>query len=174
MRTYPTRGDLYADLMPPEQPALEIGLWCGGNAVEILKRGSPSILHLVEPWCDRDVNNSHKPHQGRMKHAVGRLVNQIAAGRVVIHIGFSTEVVPIFPWGYFGFTYIDGSHDLVSVTADLRLCAKVVSDDGVIAGHDLQRSEVERAVKQFCCDTGWQVIATTNQDDSQSFALKRT
>lgn len=172
MNTFPTRNALYERMVRVGYPAVEVGVWCGGNAVEILDRGKPSTLHVIDPWCNRDTKNSHKSHQGRMNHAVGRLANAIALGRVIVHIGFSSGVLPLFPSGYFGFGYIDGAHDYPSVLDDLVLCSRAVAPNGVIAGHDLQRQEVAAAVRQFCDNTDWEMTSVT-EEESPSFALER-
>ena len=63
--------------------------------------------------------------------------------RVAIHVGYSTEIVPLFPPGSFDLVFIDGLHDRRSVETDLGVCRRVARSGGRIAFHDYGRDGVK-------------------------------
>jgi predicted O-methyltransferase YrrM len=56
--------------------------------------------------------------------------------KVVVHVGLSEVVLPLFRPHSFDLAFIDGGHDRESVERDLRLVREVVTPEGTVAFHD--------------------------------------
>lgn len=162
--------------IPQDGIAAEVGVNKGEFSELILTLCKPKILHLVDAW-----SNSNYPS------ALGDLVeqkfkDQIKDKKVEINKGFSTEVLPKFPDEYFDFVYIDTDHSYQVTKEELKICNRIVKQDGIIAGHDFTigywnqrvRYGVVEAVHEFCVLYNWQMIYLTHEVNRHlSFALKR-
>lgn len=60
----------------------------------------------------------------------------------------STNAVAQFPDSYFDCVFIDGSHDYASVLEDLRAWTPKVKSGGLLAGHDINQSDVRKALSE--------------------------
>lgn len=114
-----SRSELLAR-MPQRRIVAEIGVDEGEFSAEILAVARPVALHLIDIW------NSARYHEGKHMSVAKRFHEEIAAGHVVIHRGYSTEVLPNFPDSTFDWVYIDRDHGYAVTAAELALArAKV-------------------------------------------------
>ena len=162
--------------MPKKSRVAEIGVAQGNFSKSILKICEPVELHLIDPWnYDADVRYSEES----FKRIGLTLKDAISMGQVVLHRGYSFDVLPKFGDDYFDWVYIDGAHDYDSVRNDLHMCRRVVKRSGLIAGHDYvrwgsptTRYGVLEAVNEFASQTRSPFRFFTNQyDKHDSFAL---
>jgi hypothetical protein len=77
----------------------------------------------------------------------------------------SVDAAKYFPDGFLDFVYIDGAHDYESVKADIGAWWRVLSDKGILAGHDWTdhplHAGVKRAVTEFAASIGQTVYLTS-------------
>jgi predicted O-methyltransferase YrrM len=112
----------------------------------------------------------------------GRFREEIAAGKVVIDLGLSTDALPKFPDATFDWVYIDTDHGYPITAAELEIARTKVKPGGIIAGHDYVtgnwdggiRYGVVEAVHEFCVKHDWELILLTHETDRHlSFAIRR-
>ena len=137
--------------MPNNGVAAEVGVASGDFSSQILKINNPRRLHLVDCW------RSSRYADGRQE-VMSRFAPQIADETVVIHQGFSTEVLPTFAKKSLDWIYIDTSHDFLTTLRELQMSESLIKEGGRISGHDFcgkQGYGVIPAVYKFCTDAGW-------------------
>jgi hypothetical protein len=189
-RTRKTRADFYKQF-PHGGAGLEIGVQYGENAWALWENANPSHLLLVDPWRPMGLPNweaiTEEKHIAAMSQAIDRFPDQILAGQVEFRRGSSSEVLPSLPDDSLHWAYIDGDHRLPAVLFDLRECARLVKDGGVIAGHDYLPAKsnawarrgqwgIVEAVSQFCRESNWRLVevaASPEHQISPSFLLRQ-
>ena len=165
--------------LPARGVVAEIGVQQGAFARAILRRASPSKLHLIDCWEQRsseasrlDPSNVADDRQQRnYQKTADRMARGIRRGIVELHRGYSQQVLETFPDAYFDWVYIDADHSFEAVTADLEACLPKVKPGGVIAGHDYIDSPhwramnfgVVPAVDAFCRRHGWEILCVTRE-----------
>lgn len=167
--------DAFLDALPKGGIVAEAGVDHGDFSSRILAITKPSKLHLIDIW-------SSKRYHGGLQHLVrNRFAEEIAAGRVQIDLGLSTEVLPHYPDGYFDWLYIDTDHGYRVTADELQLARTKVKHGGIIAGHDYITSNfdggvrygVVEAVHEFCVRHDWELILLTHETDRHlSFAIR--
>lgn len=172
-RLLPTRYDML-DELPKGGVVCEIGVANGDFSAEILKRNQPKKLHLVDAWV------ADRYHDDR-KIVESRFAAEIDAGRVNLHVGYSTDRLPEFPDHYFDWVYIDSVHDYKTTAAELAISLAKVKPGGIIAGHDYTPGNIVgpvpygviQAVQEFCVRNDWRYICLTCESHCYvSFALQ--
>lgn len=156
------RREMLAKL-PKGGRVVEIGVWRGDFSATILEVLEPARLRLIDPWHhieEPGQENALAARVGRTKmdgihQAVcDRFAARIDSGQVVVHRGFSGDVVPGLKDRSVDFAYIDGDHSYAGVRADLEMILPKLSPRGVIACDDYHRrgwwkNGVIRAVNEF-------------------------
>jgi hypothetical protein len=137
--------------------AVEVGVDLGVFARSFLDRFEGSWLLLVDPY-DRSLDaqtaiQALAPHHGRFRFIRDRSPEAIDAVLKLIRSP--------------GFVYIDGSHDEFDVWEDIKAWYGVLSDDGMIAGHDFDDDHpgVVSAVTRFAEERGL-VVRLTHEESS--------
>jgi predicted O-methyltransferase YrrM len=74
--------------------------------------------------------------------------------KVISIVGRFEDVVPLLRATQFDLVFVDGAHDLESVSRDATFAYNLCKSDGYIAFHDYGRFEVQEAVDKFCQDIG--------------------
>jgi hypothetical protein len=167
--------DALLDHLPQGGVAAEIGVAEGDYTRIILARNRPRVLHLIDLW-----------ESARYREGLDAIVKEhdalIGAGAVRIHRGRSLDVLESFAEGALDWVYIDTDHSYALTLAELRLCARKVGPDGVIAGHDYCPGNVitpwpygvVEACHQFCVEEGWRFrFLALEARGRMSFALSR-
>jgi hypothetical protein len=170
----PDREHLLSRL-PRGGTVAEVGVADGDFSRKILDLSSPKTLHLIDAWSvDR--------YRGGIDRVSERLEQEIADGRVEIHQGMSTEVLPTFSAAFFDWVYIDTNHSYETTAQELEICDRVVQSNGRIAGHDFCVGNIVKpvvygvvqAVNEFCVERDWQYEYVTLESDGVfSFCLRR-
>lgn len=173
-RVLPNRTALLHHL-PQGGVVAEIGVAFGDYSREIMQLNRPAALHLVDPW------NLDRYSEG-MESIKAMFAEEIAGGRVKLHVGGSTDMLPQFEDDTFDWVYIDTDHSYANTWNELLLCDAKVKRDGRICGHDFCTGNVVKpvvygvvqAVNQFCVERDWQFEFLTLEPDAHfSFCLKR-
>jgi hypothetical protein len=142
------------EMLPPASVGLEVGVHLGDFSQALLDAVSPAHLHLVDPWMYQPSPEYEKAwYGGQAQHGqaemdaryagvLARFEREIAAGRVTVHRGTSTDVLATLPDASLDWVYIDGNHRYEFVVEDLRLSLAKVKPGGLITGDDY-------------CEGGW-------------------
>ena len=173
-------------LLPAGSIGAEIGVYRGRFSAQILQLVRPRVLHLVDPWQHEEgevyrnalFGGRSRGGQAGMDACLARVrskfAGEITAGRVVIHRGFSGDVLSRFADAHFDWIYIDGNHLFEFVRLDLELAWRKTRAGGVICGDDYVdggwwKGDVRKAVDGFVCERSIAVLAIRNRQ----FALRR-
>jgi predicted O-methyltransferase YrrM len=135
---------------------LEIGSWAGGSAlvwtkaIDRFNAGNGRVL-CVDPWKSyislKDNNTPrflYRQMESALKNGdIVRLFNHNikAAGaddKVIPIRGGSKDVLPYLGKETFDIIYIDGDHSYDGVISDLELSGKLLKNNGIICGDDLE------------------------------------
>lgn len=156
--------------------AAEIGVERGYFSQAILRHSSVRKLHLIDPWEHQDkaiypdtsdsVRDTQKKQDDNYGFILDRFESEIKRGRVVVHRGFSSEVLNTIPDKSLDWIYIDGNHSYPFVRQDLELSRLKVKEDGFICGDDYIEGNVItgakygviQAVDEFCRKYGWRIF----------------
>lgn len=156
--------------LPKGRIGCEIGVLQGRFSAQLLEGAEPELLHLVDAWAPVDGNLDESRVGGKEDHnanyvaAIKRVKEHVRRGRVKIHLGFTTEVLPTFPDHSFDWVYLDANHTYEGVKQDLELILPKMKPGGIIAGHDYDdttvwanriRCGVVQAVTEFCKEHDW-------------------
>ncbi len=163
--------------LPGQGVVAELGVNKGDFSEKILRINGAAKLHLVDPWGD-----NWRYHDGLKAQVQQRFANEIAQGRVQLHVGYSTEVGRTFPDQYFDWIYIDTTHTYALTKAELELYGPKMKPGGIMAGHDyidgqwnrMMRYGVIEAVNEFCVNHNWELLyLTAERSDHPSFAVRK-
>lgn len=179
MYLLPIPREQFLFLLPREGTVAEVGVARGDFSRQILDRTAPERLHLIDPWIHQaredyanDPNNWSDEEGDAVHHQVSvAFAGEVAAGRVVIHRAFSTDVAPTLPDESLDWVYIDGMHTRDAVAADLEAFHAKIKPDGLILGHDYAKHPeaqamdfgVVEAVNAFVRERNCVFVALTNE-----------
>lgn len=131
-------------LLPHNGRVAEVGTQYGEFAMHILSASTPSELHLI----DLDISE------------VNAALSQDA--RIVMHQGYSHQVLARFPDAHFDWIYIDADHSYDGVTRDAYAAAPKVKPGGFLVFNDFAHIDpywgtygVHRAVADFAISQRW-------------------
>ena len=117
-----------------------------------------------------------------MNHVRKRFEVEIDSGKVEILRGKSEILLKGFDDDSLDWVYIDTTHSYQQTKKEFELSEQKVKNEGVIAGHDYCRGNVNkalpygvvRAVNEFCLNKGWEMRYLTHEPNrALSFALKK-
>lgn len=165
----------------------EIGVYRGGFSTYILKHWE-GTLHLVDPWVyqpgKRDMLNTVDA-PSNYELTLRCMEDHIAAGRAVVHRGFSVEVAKHWEHGPLDWVYIDALHDYQSCLDDMRAWAPLIRPGGALCGHDYLDHITEpdtqtefgvvSAVRDWCKENGYDVardVLTTTHDGYPTWCIR--
>ena len=158
--------------VPKHAIGAEIGVHKGQFSRELLQVAQPSCLHLIDPWFM--LGKEWKWAQGdrstiaALTGILKRFENELVAGSVRLHIGFSWDVLAGFPDAYFDWVYLDSSHAYEHTLRELAVLARKVKPEGIITGDDWRPDAhpgLIRAVRDFVAREPFDLLhASENQD----------
>lgn len=110
----------------------------------------------------------------RYSGVLKRFKRNIRAGQVIVHRGYSSEILEQFPDSFFDWVYIDGNHLYDYVRKDLEVSLRKVKPGGFITGDDYTEGGwweggVKKAVDEFAAMQAAQLLELR---DSQFIFLK--
>jgi hypothetical protein len=133
-------------LIPTEATGVEIGVWRGDWAAELLERTRPRRLFLVDPWTFQPefkgswfggaIAKSQADMDQIYETVVERFAAPIAAGQVIVHRCPSAEAPINVPLDW---VYVDGNHSYEYVRDDLEKYGALVRAGGLVIGDDYGR-----------------------------------
>lgn len=162
--------------LPKHGVGCEIGVFKGQFSRALIDIVQPRKLHLIDPWVPQDIrlwkDKTQRFHLDSMRQAQLGLAQEIANRQVIVHQGFSVDLLGLFPANYFDWVYLDGDHRYESVRLELELCDTRVKQDGLTLGHDFIKPElyppkrqldfqVVQAVCDFCATHSWDLVFQT-------------
>lgn len=176
----PEGRDFLLDHLPRGSIGAEIGVHNGDFSAMIMRSVHPAKLHLIDPWKYEDSEvykdawyggkaaNGQTEMDSRYESVCRRFAKEVAAGMVVVHRGFSNEVLQEFPDACLDWVYIDGNHLYEFVKQDLELSYRTVRAGGYITGDDYGRGGwwkggVTKAVDEFSTGGSVSVVDIKNR-----------
>lgn len=158
----------FISLMPKGGLVAEIGVHKGFFTNCILHQNQPEKLHLIDPWFligkEWDWGEKYNHLMGN-KSTVDALIGildyyrkELIEGKLMLHVGWSEEVLAQFEDDYFDWVYLDTSHEYEETLRELEILKSKVKATGVIAGDDLGFPKVEKAVKEFAKKEDYTII----------------
>jgi predicted O-methyltransferase YrrM len=120
---------------------LEIGTFYGANLLSVA--GSycshpESVLHCIDPWVDYSEYSEYKGQQSKIYETF--LQNLEVLGddkkKVIVHRGFSNDLVPTLDDDSFDIIYIDGNHEPEYVLEDAVLSFRKLKIGGILIFDD--------------------------------------
>ena len=157
---------------------MEIGIFKGEFSKFIFNELQPCELHLVDLFdgqmCSGDKDGNNIVWTDLSKEYVNLSSYFENEKNVILHKGFSYDVLSKFDDNYFDMIYIDGDHSYDGVKKDLELAIEKVKSGGYIAGHDYNKYMFEgvvRAVDEFCLSKGLKIKYITN-DGCPSYLIE--
>jgi hypothetical protein len=174
MTDYKTRNELLT-LVPKKCKFLELGVFRGEFAKEILKIVEPSEFYLVDIWTGKagsgDKDGANYVEVSDMKNVYLNLIHQTST-KPNIHVircdsvGFLQSCDNEF----FDAIYVDADHSEQAVYDDMVNSFRVIKNDGYLMGHDYHH-QIKVAVDRFCVDYQ-QNITHITEDGCPSFSIK--
>jgi hypothetical protein len=138
--------------IPKGGRCIEIGVWKGEFAREILSIGNIAELYLVDPWESiPDVPERwHAAPQERMDQIYQEVANNFLKNeKVKIIREFSKKACKIFGDEYFDWLYLDANHSYEFVKEDLKQWWPKIKLGGFFCGDDYQEGKYQVEVLDF-------------------------
>lgn len=163
------------DKLSEYKKVAEIGVADGDFSQAILSRTQADELHLVDMWGSERYSKGYE-------NCKNKFSEEIESGKVIIHRGLSTDMIPTLADDYFDWVYIDTNHSYVLTAEELKLVASKVKKDGFICGHDFCTGNVVggvpygviEACHEFAKREGWEYKYLSFESEGHfSFALQR-
>ncbi|MDY6781615.1 MAG: class I SAM-dependent methyltransferase [Cyanobacteriota bacterium] len=154
------------EMLPKNSVGAEIGVHKGGFSKQILRIVNPQKLHLIDPWKHEEANTYKDAWYGgkvtggqsdmdaRHEAVRAKFETEIDSGQIVIHRGYSNEMLQKFDNESLDWVYIDGNHLYEFVKQDLELGFQKTKLGGYITGDDYTtggwwQGGVKKAVDEF-------------------------
>jgi hypothetical protein len=176
MEVVENRNDLL-DLFNKNLIIAEIGVFKGDFSKIIYEKMSPKELHLIDIFSgmtcsgDKDGNNiEHRDIGVEYKKIKEWAIDK----NVIVHKGYSTDILNTFDDDYFDLIYIDGDHSYEGVKKDMNVSFKKIKNNGYMCGHDYNKNSfpgVVNAVNEFCRLNNLQIEKIT-KDGCPTFVIK--
>ena len=143
----------------------EVGCWKGRStayiADEIKRRLKNVTLYAIDTWegnadePDMQAYIAEANARGGLYQEFIRNMNRCGVMDYITPMRMkSVEAAAKFADGELSFAFIDAGHSYEDVLADLRAFGPKVHFNSVMAGHDIARTSVRKAVEDYCKETG--------------------
>ncbi len=148
-----SRTDFWIQWLPDAnvRVMLEIGVWKGDYAKEILQRCEfIDRYYMIDPWAN--LADWNKPLNVKQQvfddvHAEAMEKTAFAAQKRLVLRGRTKDVIDEIPDGSLDFAYIDGDHTLRGITIDLIQVLPKIKVGGFIGGDDFCSSPWQHDVR---------------------------
>ena len=145
-------SDLYRDAIYDAKDGavfVEVGSWKGRSAafmaVEIINSQKKIDFYCVDSW-QGDISGGLK-NIDVYDEFMSNMKDVLDSVKIIRKL--STQASKDFEDKSIDFIFIDASHDYESVLEDIRHWYPKLKEDGTIAGHDTQVSDVKKAVEEY-------------------------
>lgn len=119
---------------------LEIGTFYGANILSVADSYAShkdSILHCIDPWEDYADYSEYKGQQSSIYNTfVANIEKSNKKDNIVIHHGYSHQLLSTFDDNMFDIIYIDGNHEPEYVLEDAVLSFRKLKKDGILIFDD--------------------------------------
>lgn len=148
-----SRIELWASIVQAAnmKTILEVGVWKGEYAEEILKR-CPMIkkYYMIDPWAtlpdwNKPFNVAPKAFEEVYDEAMER--TEFASPKRIVLRGRTKEVIHQIPEQSLDFVYVDGDHTLRGITIDLIKLLPKVKPGGLIGGDDFKNTPWQHGLR---------------------------
>ena len=164
------------DALPKNGIVAEGGVAGGDFSQQILERCHPRQLHLIDHWESRDPQCGEDGY----RQVSDRFGKQLSSGQVVLHRGYSWEMLSLLPDESLDWVYLDADHSYDAVKKDLLAVRSKLKPLGIISGHDytrwgsqLSRFGVVEAVNEFCLTFNYEMVFLTLEENMfSSYAIR--
>ncbi len=144
---------------------IEVGVWQGKCASELLARLPHLRLTLVDRWCVPPAGDSYvgsgakistygqEKHDEAYRLTINRVQPYFNRVRVLKMDSDSAAKLIIAEGALYDFVFIDGDHSYLGVKKDIEMWRGLVKPGGLLCGHDYsadpaKKGEVKRAVDE--------------------------
>lgn len=114
---------------------LEIGSYYGRSTIALAS--TAAVVHSVDPHDGGPVESP-----GTLPEFLDGLERYSLREKVVVHVGRSTQILPLLQDGSFDMVFVDAMHERPEVDVDLFLSAGCLKAGGCLALHDYGRDGV--------------------------------
>jgi hypothetical protein len=173
-----TRRDLL-ELLPKNSIGVEVGVFKGAFAQELLEVVSPSMVYLIDPWKgvieSGDMNGQNIEYIHGNDYYSTVILPKFGVLPNVEVLREHSDILNSFDDDSIDWIYIDADHQYPSVKYDLQLAYAKVKPNGYILGHDYNNDMcpgVVRAVDEFCNQRNLQIQYLT-QDGCPSYFIQK-
>ena len=135
-----------------------IGVWLGRSIIYLAQecRRLGKKVHFIAVDTFRGESNraDHLPtieaHGGSIRAAFEENIERCGvADMIQIVEGYSADCAPNVADGWLAFCFIDTAHDYEGVKRDIKAWRPKIRAGGTLAGHDIHRPEVRRALEEL-------------------------
>lgn len=155
MHVVESREDCAA-IFPKHAVGAEIGVYAGRFSRALCRRAEPVRFYAIDAWWQGEgetfLSRPHVRTRDAHRYTLRRLQLWIRSGVAEVWVRKSQEALREFPAQHLDWVYLDSSHEKQETLEELRLCSRVVKEQGIIAGHDfiyLRHQGVFQALKAF-------------------------
>lgn len=187
MRTFDTRCEMVAALVPTGGVVAEIGVFEGEFSEYMWRTLKPSRMYLVDTW-DGDIasgdvdGNDVRTVTG--EEAMQRAVQRFQGVDTVLHVKQkSTDFLRKIQQSSLDLVYVDADHSHEGVLADLQAAWSRLTPGGWLMGHDYETNPakcrttyafgVKSAVEAFLAEHADARLEALAQDGCVSFAIRK-
>jgi SAM-dependent methyltransferase len=155
------RAEIIKSLIPGGNGGVgaEIGVYKGQMIRPLLDLVSPQKLHLIDPWYlvgkEWNWGDESRSTMRALMAIMAAYEKELNTDKIVLHIGYSFDMLPTFPDGYFDWVYLDTVHRYQHAKSELALLKIKMKETGVIIGDDWypdpdhQHHGLYQAVREF-------------------------
>jgi len=169
------RPSLKTLLGKKELVGVEIGVYRGLNAENILTGLDIKKLYLIDPYLEEDGMLSGTTTSGSMtlqiRYEAHKRLDRFKDKIVWIEKKSEYAVEDIGD-GELDFAYLDGDHSYNVIKRDIELYFQKVKIGGLVAGHDYDQPDsnngVIRAVEETLGNKGYEIFSGISLDDPNS------
>ena len=137
----------------------EIGVFQGSFSRALCRYNPGLKLYAIDAWWLLGPQSKAK----RQEWVYNRALLKLKDYNVVIIKDASLEVAKVLKDGILDFVYIDADHSYKAVVDDIEAWNVKVRSGGIVAGHDYQSPDVEKAVHEYVDKYGLK-LETTEYD----------
>ncbi|NNE99535.1 MAG: class I SAM-dependent methyltransferase [Pyrinomonadaceae bacterium] len=159
---FPSRAEVLVEV-PKGGVITEVGIATGEFSKVLLKELKPAKFHAIDLF----------PHPDQYDNYVKRFEDEIGAGIMEVHQGFSSDVLGTFPDKYFDFIYLDADHSYEGVVKDINEARLKIKESGFIQFNDYTTFSVremlpygvKKAVHEFVLEYDYEVVSIGLQNN---------
>jgi SAM-dependent methyltransferase len=141
----------------------------------------PDKLHLIDPWYLLGKRwpwaSTHQSTFKALRNILYWFEDDLANGKIVLHVGFDEPVLQAFPDKYFDWVYLDTTHEEEHTRRELEILGRKVKDGGLILGDDWFEDPGHmfhgqlKAIQDFCQTIGAELKYASNIDHQWALRL---